>query len=122
MAGNFKVEVGMVGSTCNFDEACAYLKASSTSLSDLVAIGELPAAKISKNWVFRQQDLDNYLAEQVRVQTERRREAFRSGSVVRIATAVGQVRNRRKSLPALPVVVSQTCGRRKAPPVLPEVA
>lgn len=88
--------------TYTFDEACAYLNVSAGSLGDLIATGELPAAKISKSWVLREADLDTYLAEQVRVQTEQRRSAYQSGRVVKLKPAVSEIRKGRRVLPVLP--------------------
>lgn len=89
--------------TYSFDDACDYLHISSTSLSDLIAIGEIPAAKISRSWVLRDEDLHRYLSDQVRIQTEERREAYRNGHAVKIKPAVADVRKRRRELPKLPV-------------------
>ncbi|MBI3480332.1 MAG: helix-turn-helix domain-containing protein [Nitrosomonadales bacterium] len=89
--------------TLNFDEACEYLKISHTSMIDLIATGELPAAKISKCYVFREESLAAYLTEQERIQTEARREAYRSGITQKVKTAVAEVRKgRRRVLPPLP--------------------
>ena len=88
--------------TYSFDDACDFLHISSSSLSDLIAIGEIPAAKISRSWVLRDEDLDRYLSDQVRIQTEERREAYRNGSAVKIKPAVAAVRIRRRELPKLP--------------------
>lgn len=92
----------MTKSTYTFDEACQYLNVSSTSLTDLIAIGEVPAAKIGKGWVLRGVDLDTYLAEQVRDQTEQRRQAYQSGRVVHIKPSGGEARKARRALPVLP--------------------
>jgi len=88
--------------TCNFDEACEYLNVSQTSLGDLIAIGEIPAAKIGIGWVFRYADLETYLCEQVRAQTEARRAAYMAGRVAKIKPAGGIARRARGSLPVLP--------------------
>lgn len=84
------------------DEAAKYLNISGTSIDTLIATGELPAAKISQRWVLRDEDLNSYLQDQVRIQTEQRREAYQSGRVVHIETAVGGVRKSRKDKPVLP--------------------
>lgn len=88
--------------TYTFDEACAYLNVSSSSLADLIATGELPAAKISKSWVLRETDLDTYLAEQVRIQTEQRRAAYHAGRVIKLKPAVAELRKGLRALPVLP--------------------
>ncbi|NCP80264.1 MAG: helix-turn-helix domain-containing protein [Gallionella sp.] len=89
--------------TLNFAEAAEYLNVSSSSLSDLSAIGEIPGAKISKEWVFRLEDLDAYLAQKIREQTEARREAYRLGNGKKVQSVVTDIRH----------------GRRKEPPLLP---
>ena len=92
----------MLKKTYKFDEAAEYLNISETSLSDLVAIGEIPAAKISLRWVFRESDLDSYLSEQVQVQTEQRRKNYQSGRGGKVGTSISQVRRGRRVLPVLP--------------------
>lgn len=93
--------------TYSFDEACDYLHVSASSLSDLITTGELPAAKISKSWVLREEDLAKYLADEVRIQTEQRREAYQSGRAAHIKPAVSLVRKeRRRVLPVLPPLPS----------------
>lgn len=88
--------------TYTAEDACQYLNISDGSLSDLIATGELPAAKISKRWVLREVDLDTYLAEQVQLQTEQRRAAYQSGHVVKIKPSVTEIRKGRRELPVLP--------------------
>jgi len=89
--------------TYTHDEAAQYLGVSARSLDDLIHSGELPGAKISQCWVFRHEDLDSYLSEQVRIQTEKRREAFRAGVPAKIKTSVSELRNgRRRIMPILP--------------------
>lgn len=95
--------------TLSFDEACDYLKISTTSLTDLVLIGEVPGAKISQQWVFKESDLDEYLTEQIRIQTDQRREAFKNGvGKIHVNTSVATVRRgRRRVLPVLPELPSE---------------
>lgn len=97
--------------TMTFTEAAVYLNISETVLSELLTSGELPGAKISKDWVVRQCDLDNYLAREVERQTEQRRQAHASGAPSKVSTAFGLFRERAKprrargiapALPALP--------------------
>lgn len=88
--------------TLNFVEACEYLKVKHSSMTDLIATGEIPAAKISRSWVFRESDLDAYLAEQVCAQTEQRLAAYKAGTGQKIKTAVSSVsKGRRRVLPDL---------------------
>lgn len=93
------------------EEACEYLYISETSISDLISSGELPAAKIGKCWIFRDVDLEDYVTEQIRTQTKVRREAYLSGQLVNVKTAVGVVRNKKRrlaDLPKLPDAVAQS--------------
>ena len=86
------------------EEACEYLKISQASICDLISSGDLPAAKISTRWLFREIDLENYVAEQVIIQTKERRIAYRSGMPPTIYAAVGPVRRgrKRRKIPVLP--------------------
>ena len=88
--------------TLNYDEAAAFLNISTSALDDLIATGEVPGAKISRQWVFREDDLDAYLVEQVRIQTAQRRDAFRDGRVLKLKPATTEIRMRRRVLPVLP--------------------
>jgi excisionase family DNA binding protein len=92
--------------TQTFEEACAYLNVSATSMHDLIAVGEIPAAKISKSYVLRTSDLDSYLAEKIQTQTEQRRAGYRNGKVVRIVPEAGQARRMRMEKPVLPPLPS----------------
>lgn len=82
--------------------ACAYLRVSETSLRELIESGELAASKPGREYVIRKQVLDEYLTRLEVEQTAERREAFERGVKPIIATAVSQVRRRRKELPKLP--------------------
>lgn len=86
----------------SLDEACEYLNISDTSMSDLISSGELPAAKISRCWILRDVDLEDYVTEQIKNQTKARREAYLSGQLANVKTAVGLVRNKRRRLADLP--------------------
>lgn len=88
--------------TLNTEEACAYLNIGAGTLNDMVTTGTIPAAKIGMCWVFRTVDLDDYLSEQIRIQTQQRRDGFRNGVVAKIKPASSEVRSKRKAHPALP--------------------
>jgi excisionase family DNA binding protein len=89
--------------TYSFTEASLYLHVSPSVLTELVTTGELPAAKIGKSWVIRMQDMDDYLAYQVNIQTVERREALKSGQPGKVVTAFGRVRkHKHPKLPPLP--------------------
>ena len=93
--------------TLSFDEACDYLKISAGSLADLIACGEVRAAKISKCWVLRASDLDEYLDEKIAEQTQARIESFRAGRVAKIKPALTAVRKARRELPDLEPYLEQ---------------
>lgn len=89
--------------TLSYEEASEYLGVSGSSFDDLICSGVVPGAKISQRWVFRKDDLDAYLIEQVRIQTEARREAWRNGVPAKVKTAVAEVRRgKRRVVPTLP--------------------
>ena len=84
------------------------LNADRTTVLELIDVGELPAAKIGRAWVVRQEDLSDYLAERVRRQTAERRaraEDRKDNEVI--------ARNRNRS-------ESAASGRRRKIPPLPE--
>lgn len=85
----------MTKPTQTTEEACAYLNIGEGTLNDFAVTGTIPAAKIGMCWVFRTVDLDDYLAEQVRIQTQQRREGWREGVVVKVKTAASAVRSGR---------------------------
>ncbi|NNM69175.1 MAG: helix-turn-helix domain-containing protein [Gallionella sp.] len=96
----------MTTPTYTLEEAAQYLNISPSHLSDLILSGNLPAAKICRCWVIRGVDLEAYLAEQVRTQTQRRREGLGGEPVLSAwAEAVG-VRRKRKGNPELPALNS----------------
>ena len=91
--------------TYTLAEACDLLNAERTTILDLVDVGEIPAAKIGRSWVFREQDLDAYLADKVRRQTAERQ--------ARATEAINlRVRNRNKSESA---TTGARTGRRQYP-------
>lgn len=61
--------------TYGIDGAAEFLNISPDTLRDLAADGTIAGAKIGKSWVFADEDLAEYLREEVRKQTLARREA-----------------------------------------------
>ncbi len=91
--------------THNLESAAEYMGCSKDALMDLANIGAIPAAKIAgRPWVFIEDDLDAYLKEQVRQQTEERRNAFLSGNRAKVPTAVKSEKQRRTAKPTLPEI------------------
>lgn len=95
--------------TYNLEEACDKLNAERTTVLDLVDVGEIPAAKIGRSWVFREEDLTEYLAKTVREQTaerkvraEERAAGERSRSRNKSESSLHGNRTRRRRLPVLP--------------------
>lgn len=88
--------------TYGFEGACAYLNTSETSLRELIDSGELPAAKPSREFVFRKVVLDAYLERLEREQTEARKVAYQNGLRAKVPTAVSVVRGKRRPPPELP--------------------
>lgn len=105
--------------TYTLEEACSYLNAERTTVLDLIDVGEIPAAKIGRGWVFRLEDLDSYLVKKVREQTAERRARAeerrvsellpRSRNVSESAKHGSRGRRRRPlpELPELPETVGQ---------------
>lgn len=54
-------------------EAAQFLRISTDTLRDLAAAGTVPAAKISKEWIFSQEDLAAYVKAEIARQTKERR-------------------------------------------------
>lgn len=82
--------------------AAEYIKISADALRDLADAGLIPAAKISRAWVFRQADLDAYITDEVMKQTEARRSAFMAGRRDAVPTAITEAKKRLRQKPALP--------------------
>lgn len=99
--------------TCGLEGACAKLNADRTTVLDLVDVGEIPAAKIGRSWVFREEDLDDYLAKKIREQTAERRARAEER-----ATAERLSRKRNVSESAK---FGNRTRRRREPPALPEL-
>jgi excisionase family DNA binding protein len=58
--------------TLNIEQVAAHLNCDIKIVYQLAGKGEIPGAKIGRGWVFRQQDVDAYLAAQVEKQTRER--------------------------------------------------
>lgn len=59
--------------TLNLSEAAALLKVDTETMRRLAANGTVSGARIGRAWVFLQDDLLDYLRQQIREQTNRRR-------------------------------------------------
>ena len=54
--------------TLNLEETARFLKVHSETVSRLAKTGQLPGAKIGRAWVFLEEDLVEYLREQIQAQ------------------------------------------------------
>ena len=54
--------------TLNLEETARFLKVHIETVSRLAKTGQLPGAKIGRSWVFLEEDLIEYLREQVQLQ------------------------------------------------------
>lgn len=100
--------------THTLESAAEFMGCSKDALMDLANIGAVPAAKIAgRSWVFIEDDLVAYLKEQVRQQTEERRNAFLAGRTVKIETAWSGAKKRRKPYPVLPPLPDEAAKARE---------
>ncbi len=54
--------------TLNLEETARFLKVHTETVSRLAKTGQLPGAKIGRAWVFLEEDLIEYLREQIQAQ------------------------------------------------------
>jgi excisionase family DNA binding protein len=54
--------------TLNLEETAKFLKVHTETVSRLAKTGQLPGAKIGRAWVFLEEDLIEYLREQIQAQ------------------------------------------------------
>lgn len=85
--------------TLDLDEAAEYLKISSDTMRDLADSGEIPGAKVGKQWVFSEDDLAAYLRVVIKNQTAARRNAAESGKRQYVKTQATRVRENARRLP-----------------------
>ena len=60
--------------TLNLEETASFLKIHTETVSRLAKTGQLPGAKIGRAWVFLEEDLIEYLREQIHAQQTMRLE------------------------------------------------
>lgn len=103
--------------TFGVEEAGAFLNACRNTILELAATGELPGAKIGREWVFLKSDVVEYLRKKIREQSSQRRSLNAADHIIEkgkqnnprsIMTSVGQIRRatHRKTPPPLPEVPS----------------
>lgn len=92
--------------TLNTDRAAERLNCDPKIVEQLFRKGIIPAAKIGRSWVAREVDVDEYLAEQIRIQTEARRKGNPVEPTIELQIVehdrLMDGRRRRKPLPRLP--------------------
>jgi excisionase family DNA binding protein len=71
--------------TFDLEECADYLKVNPTTVQGLAAQGKIPGAKIGRAWVFMEEDVADYLREQIRIQTRQRQ--LREGNDPESSTA-----------------------------------
>lgn len=90
--------------TFDLEQAARFLKINKCTAGELAASGRLPGAKIGRAWVFLEQDLVDWLREQVKKQQQKRlnRNDYSNGTIVDV-----KARSRRHPLPRLPKLPGQ---------------
>lgn len=78
-------------------EAVEYSGIAKTRLYELLRSGKIPSVKLGKSWKIRAIDIDMYMAELKRVQTEKRRE----GKTKPVAMPSSRKRNPKPKLPEI---------------------
>ncbi|MCB1753517.1 MAG: helix-turn-helix domain-containing protein [Gammaproteobacteria bacterium] len=85
--------------TFGLEQAACFLHINKCTARELAASGRLPGAKIGRAWVFLEQDLIDWLRDQVRIQQQQRL----AGNNYARQRAANQNRNsRRRPIPELP--------------------
>lgn len=90
--------------TLDLEQAASLLKINKCTAGDLAASGKLPGAKIGRAWVFLEQDLIDWLREQVREQQQQR---LAGNDHARCTVTDVKTSSRRRPLPELPKLPSQ---------------
>ena len=90
--------------TYNIEGAAEFLHVSTDTMKDLAGNGAVPGAKIGKAWVFNEEDLIDFVREEIKRQTAERRGIPPEEKIKRVMTAnQAATRGRRphKTPPAL---------------------
>lgn len=70
----YERERSKIVNTLNLEETARFLKVHTETVSRLAKTGQLPGAKIGRAWVFLEEDLIEYLHEQIQAQQTMRME------------------------------------------------
>lgn len=90
--------------TFDIHEAADFLKVDRTTVLELAQCGELPGARIGRAWVFLRMDLQDYLRDRIRQQTNKRREQAEVDRYALAAAEPGETKRSgrpRRELPKL---------------------
>lgn len=90
--------------TFGLEDAAAHLNVSPDTMRDLAANGDVAGAKIGKSWVFADEDLDEFLRNEIRKQTaERRNEPIKEAKTAESPVSRRVPRRKPKPPPSLGV-------------------
>lgn len=84
--------------TINSEQCASLLFCTAEQVEEMARAGEIPGLKIGRGWIFVRADLLDFLAERAREEAADRRAKRAPGT-----TNVTEIRQRRRSPPALPV-------------------
>ncbi len=94
--------------TFDLGQAADFLKVSPCTAQEMAASGELPGAKIGRAWVFLEEDLADWLREQINFQRQQRQSKKTNLSEVATSSTTRICRNtRRRKPPKLPELPCQ---------------
>lgn len=97
--------------------AAKVLHVDPNTITDLINAGEIPAAKIGRNWVITEEHLTAYLLNAIDKQTSERRDKIEQGNIPkRTASEISQARKKhprgyRPALPDLPTQLEANNGQ-----------
>lgn len=94
--------------TFDLEQAADFLKVNPCTAQEMAASGELPGAKIGRAWVFLEEDLADWLREQIKLQREQRQSKnYNLSKPPTSSTAQISRKTRRRKLPKLPELPCQ---------------
>lgn len=94
--------------TFDLEQAACFLNVSPSTAQEMAASGELPGAKIGRAWVFLEEDLVDWLREQIKFQREQRQSKnYNLSKPPSSSKAPISRKNRRRKPPKLPELPSQ---------------
>ena len=94
-------------STFDLGQAADFLKVSPCTAQEMAASGVLPGAKVGRAWVFLEDDLREWLREQIKIQQQQRQSRHSNLSGTPTSAAPQKFRKNRRKLPKLPELPRQ---------------